>query len=154
MNESRHNKYIKTISVKVPSDLKLKTAISRFVFQIFPVHKLRWFVSSNWIYSLMKNKSAKLQFVAKNSKHLVGTSDDDSSALIEFTPLWNSIRIKHNETCCWSQLSVAPKEALCKNLQDSSKPKSCSPIVLSRVQFVLSFAQMNPNWHCNCLTCS
>ena len=37
MNESRHNKYIKTKSVKVPSDLKLKTAISRFVFQTFPV---------------------------------------------------------------------------------------------------------------------
>ena len=70
MNESQHNQYIKTKSVKVPSDLKLKTAISRFVFQIFPVNKLRWFVSSNWIYFLMKNKSVKLQFVAKNSKHL------------------------------------------------------------------------------------
>ena len=90
MNESRHNQYIKTKSVKVPSDLKLKTALSRFVFQIFPVNKLRWFVSSNWIYSLMKNKSVKLQFVAKNSKHLVGTSGDDSSALIEFTPLWRT----------------------------------------------------------------
>ena len=41
MNESRHNQYIKTESVKVPSDLKLKTAISRFVFQIFHVNKLR-----------------------------------------------------------------------------------------------------------------
>ena len=75
---------------KVPSDLKLKTAISHFVFQIFPVNKLQWFVSSNWIYSLMKNKSVKLQFVAKNSKHLVGTSGDDSSTLIEFTPLWKT----------------------------------------------------------------
>ena len=46
MNESPHNQYIKTKSVKAPSDLKLKTAISRFVFQIFPVNKLRWFVSS------------------------------------------------------------------------------------------------------------
>ena len=38
---SRHNQYIKTKSVKVLSDLKLKTALSRFVFQIFPVNKLR-----------------------------------------------------------------------------------------------------------------
>ena len=36
---------------------------------------------------VMKNKSAKLPFVTKNSKHLVGTSGDDVSALIEFTPL-------------------------------------------------------------------
>ena len=64
MNESRHKQYIKTKSVKVPSDLKLKTAISHFLFQIFPVHKLQWFVSSNWIYSLMKNKSFNLRFVA------------------------------------------------------------------------------------------
>ena len=41
MNESGHNKYIETKSVKVPSDLKVKTAISRFVFQMFPVNKLR-----------------------------------------------------------------------------------------------------------------
>ena len=34
----------------------------------------------------MKNKSVKLPFVTKNSKHLVGTSGDDSSAPI-FTPL-------------------------------------------------------------------
>ena len=88
MNESRHNTL--KPSVKVPSDLKLKTALSRFVFQIFPVNKLRWLVSSNWIYSLMKNKSVKLQFVAKNSKHLVGTSGDHSSAQIEFTPLWKT----------------------------------------------------------------
>ena len=39
------------------------------------------------ICSQMKNKSVKLQFVTKNSKHLVGTSGDDVSALIEFTPL-------------------------------------------------------------------
>ena len=38
-------------------------------------------------YSHVKNKSVKLLFVTKNSKHLVGTSVDDSSALIEFTPL-------------------------------------------------------------------
>ena len=56
MNESRH---------KVPSDLKLKTAISRFVFQIFRVNKLRWFVSANWIYSLVKNKSVKLPLANK-----------------------------------------------------------------------------------------
>ena len=54
MNESRHNQYIKP---KVLSyHLKLKTAISRFVFQIFHVNKLWWFVSSNWIYSLVKKK--------------------------------------------------------------------------------------------------
>ena len=56
MNESRQNQYIKTKSVKVPSDLKLKTAISRFVFQIFPVNKLRWIVSSNWILPYEKQK--------------------------------------------------------------------------------------------------
>ena len=39
------------------------------------------------ICSQTKNKSVKLQFVTKNSKHLVGTSGDDVSALIEFTPL-------------------------------------------------------------------
>jgi len=35
----------------------------------------------------VKNKSVKLPFVTKDSKHLVGTSGDDSSAPIEFTPL-------------------------------------------------------------------
>ena len=35
----------------------------------------------------MKNKSVKLPFVTKDTKHLVGTRGDDSSALIEFTPL-------------------------------------------------------------------
>ena len=39
------------------------------------------------ICSHMKNKSVKLPFVTKNSKHLVGTSSDDVSGLIEFTPL-------------------------------------------------------------------
>ena len=34
-----------------------------------------------------KNRSIKLPFETKDSKHLVGTSGDDSSALIEFTPL-------------------------------------------------------------------
>ena len=34
MNESGHNKYIETKSVKVSSDLKVKTAISRFVSNI------------------------------------------------------------------------------------------------------------------------
>ena len=37
----------------------------------------------------MKNKSVKLPFVTKNSKHLVGTSGDDSSALIEFSLVKN-----------------------------------------------------------------
>ena len=87
MNESRHNQYIKTKSVKVPSDWKLKTAISRFVFQLFHVNKLRWLISSDWIYSLVKIKSVRLPFVTKNNKHLVGTRGDDSSVLIEFTPL-------------------------------------------------------------------
>ena len=35
------------------------------------------------ICSHMKNKSVKLPFVTKTSKHLVGTSGDDVSALIE-----------------------------------------------------------------------
>ena len=35
----------------------------------------------------IKSRSNKLPFEAKDSKHLVGTSVDDSSALIEFTPL-------------------------------------------------------------------
>ena len=42
------------------------------------------------IFSDMKNKSVKLPFVTKNSKHLVGTGADDLSALIEFTPLWKT----------------------------------------------------------------
>ena len=82
---------INTVKPKVLSyHLKLKTAISRFVFQIFHVNKLWWFVSSTWIYSLVKNKSVKLPFVTKNCKHLVWTSGDDSSVLIEFTPLWKT----------------------------------------------------------------
>ena len=32
----------------------------------------------------------QVTFVTQDSKHLVGTSDDDSSALIEFTPLWKT----------------------------------------------------------------
>ena len=35
---------------------------------------------------LWKNKSVKLPFVTKNSKHLVGTIGNDLLALIEFTP--------------------------------------------------------------------
>ena len=38
----------------------------------------------------MKNKSAKLPFVTKNSKHLVGTGADDLLALIKFAPLWKT----------------------------------------------------------------
>ena len=38
----------------------------------------------------MKNKSVELPFETKNSKHLVGTSGDDSSAVIEFTTLWKT----------------------------------------------------------------
>ena len=34
----------------------------------------------------IKDKSIKLPFETKDSKHLVGTSGDDLSALIEFTP--------------------------------------------------------------------
>ena len=34
-----------------------------------------------------KNKCIKLPFETKDSKHLVGTSGDESSALIEFTCL-------------------------------------------------------------------
>ena len=64
--------------------LKLKTAISRFVFQIFHVNKLWWFVTSNWISALVKNKSVKLTICN------LGTSGDDSSALTEFTPLWKT----------------------------------------------------------------
>ena len=39
------------------------------------------------IYTHIKDKSTKLPFEAKDSKHLVGTNGDDSSAVIEFTPL-------------------------------------------------------------------
>ena len=98
---------INTLKPKALSyHLKLKTAISHFVFQIFHVNKLWWFVSSNWIYSLVKNRSAKLPFVTKNSNHLVGTSGDDSSAQIEFTPLWKTrvsnypLQIKRNLIGC------------------------------------------------------
>ena len=42
------------------------------------------------IYSHMENKSVKLPFVTKNSKHLMGTGADDFLALIEFTPLWKT----------------------------------------------------------------
>ena len=35
----------------------------------------------------IKDKSIKLPFETKDSKHLVGTNGDDSSAVIEFTPL-------------------------------------------------------------------
>ena len=42
------------------------------------------------IFSDMKNKSVKLPFLTKNSKHLVGKGADDLLALIEFTPLWNT----------------------------------------------------------------
>ena len=38
-------------------------------------------------YKKNKTKSIKLPFETKDSKHLVGTNGDDSSALIEFTPL-------------------------------------------------------------------
>ena len=120
MNESRHNQYIKTKSVKLP--FKTKNSNISFCFQIFHVNKLWWFVNSNWIYSLVKNKSVKLPFITKNSKHLVGTGADDLRtifsdmknksvklpfvtknskhlvgtgaenlwALIEFTPLWKT----------------------------------------------------------------
>ena len=39
------------------------------------------------IFSDMKNKSVKLPFVTKNSKHLVGTGAENLLALIEFTPV-------------------------------------------------------------------
>ena len=37
--------------------------------------------------TIRENISVKLPFVTKNSKHFVGTSGDDSSAVIEFTTL-------------------------------------------------------------------
>ena len=40
------------------------------------------------IFSDIKNKSVKLPFVTKNSKHLVGTGAENLLALIEFTRLW------------------------------------------------------------------
>ena len=53
--------------------------------------------TANWIYSRVKNESVKLPFVTKNSnisfclfKHFMGASGDDSSPLIEFTPLWKT----------------------------------------------------------------
>ena len=42
------------------------------------------------IFSDMKNKSVKLAFVTKNSKHLVGKGAENLLALIEFTPLWKT----------------------------------------------------------------
>ena len=42
------------------------------------------------IFSDMKNKSVKQPFVTKNSKHLVGTGAENLLALIEFTPLWKT----------------------------------------------------------------
>ena len=38
----------------------------------------------------MKNKSVKLAFVTKSSKHLVGTGAENLLAIIEFTPLWKT----------------------------------------------------------------
>ena len=38
----------------------------------------------------VKNKSIRLPFVTKNSKHLGETSARNSSPLIEFTPLWKT----------------------------------------------------------------
>ena len=38
----------------------------------------------------IQDKSIKLPFETKDSKHLVGTNGDDLSALIEFTPLWKT----------------------------------------------------------------
>ena len=38
----------------------------------------------------MKNKTVKLPFVTKNSKHLVVTGADNLLALIEFTPVWKT----------------------------------------------------------------
>ena len=48
-------------------------------------HRLEYLVQT--IFSDMKNKSVKLPFVTKNSKHLGETSAHNSSPLIEFTPL-------------------------------------------------------------------
>ena len=50
------------------------------------------------------------------------------------------IKIKHNETCCWSlPFRWLPKEPFVtiSRTLDGSKPESCSPVVLSRVLFVL-----------------
>ena len=48
-----------------------------------------------WYLATLKNKTVKLPFVTKDSKHLVGKSGDDSSALIEFTPLWKIIIVSN-----------------------------------------------------------
>ena len=42
----------------------------------------------------MKNKSVKLPFVTKNSKHLVGTGDENLLALIEFRALVKNKSVK------------------------------------------------------------
>ena len=41
-----------------------------------------------------ENQKYQVTFVTKDSKHLVGASGDDSSALTEFTPLWK-IRVSN-----------------------------------------------------------
>ena len=71
MNESRHNQYIKTKSVKVPSDLKLNRHYLVLFFKYFLETSCDDSSALTDFYSLMKNKSVKFPFVAKNSKHLV-----------------------------------------------------------------------------------
>ena len=102
--------------IKQNYQLLLQTRKNSFEMNAsYPGNNSRQLVSSNWIYSHMKNKSLKLQFVTKNSKHLVGTicsqmknksvklpfvtknskhlvgtSGDDVSVLVKFTPLWKT----------------------------------------------------------------
>ena len=60
----------------------VKSLEMKAFFNIVHGNNSRQLVNSNWISSHVKNKSVKLPFVTKNSKHLVGTSGDDLSALI------------------------------------------------------------------------
>ena len=69
--------------------MRFKTKNSNISFCFSNIPCKQWCDDSSALteFTPLWKTSVKLQFFAKNSKHLVGTSGDDSSALIEFTPL-------------------------------------------------------------------
>ena len=109
--------------IKQNYQLLLQTRKNSFEMNAsYPGNNSRQLVSSNWIYShmknksikvpfmtkntkhlvrticsQMKNKSLKLPFVTKNSKHLVGTSGDDVSAL---SWIYSLVKNKGQITVC------------------------------------------------------